>query len=70
MPTYDYRCPTCGKAFDKFVPIAQRDEVACPECGAKPVTRLMTGGGIVRSGGSGPSLGCGSNSGCGSGGFG
>ncbi len=69
MPTYDYRCPDCGKKFDKFVPIAQRDDVACPECGAKPVTRLMTGGGIMRSGGGASNSGFGNSSGCGSGGF-
>lgn len=34
MPVYSYRCPSCGSAFDKFLPMARCGEgQICPECG-------------------------------------
>lgn len=66
MPTYDYRCPKCEKAFEKLVPLAQRDEVTCPECGTKPAVRLLTGGRFMTGQGCSTKSDC-SPSGCGSG---
>ncbi|MDA8442208.1 MAG: zinc ribbon domain-containing protein [Peptococcaceae bacterium] len=66
MPTYDYRCDTCGKTFDKFVPLVERDAVECPVCGTKPVKRLFTGGSFMK--GSSASS-CAKSAGCGSAGF-
>lgn len=46
MPRYDYRCPK-GHEFDDIVKIAERHQVACPECGLlgdiihKPTTLIF-----------------------------
>lgn len=35
MPTYDYRCSSCGATFDQHKKISDRDNTAsdvCPEC--------------------------------------
>jgi putative FmdB family regulatory protein len=67
MPIYEYRCGTCGRAFERLVNGQQA--VACPTCGSADVTRLLSlfglksGQGVVASAGGG---GCG----CGRGGCG
>jgi putative FmdB family regulatory protein len=32
MPTYTYRCDTCGHQFDKFQRISESALTECPEC--------------------------------------
>lgn len=32
MPIYSYRCE-CGERFDALVPMAERQQQPCPECG-------------------------------------
>lgn len=42
MPTYDYRCEACGKIWDSFELISNRDKPCkeeCPHCGEKKVAR-------------------------------
>ncbi len=39
MPTYDYRCPKCGK-FTVTQKITEKALTKCPTCGA-PVNRLI-----------------------------
>lgn len=34
MPLYDFKCPTCGKAFESNTSIAARDDPVSCECGA------------------------------------
>lgn len=35
MPTYEYKCSTCGHRFDEIRPISsRRDPIPCPECQA------------------------------------
>ena len=34
MPTYGYRCPTCGAEFDVVQRMSDPAEASCPECGA------------------------------------
>ena len=34
MPRYDFACRSCGIEFEANVPVAERDNVACPRCGA------------------------------------
>ncbi len=43
MPTYDYRCVSCGHQFEAFQ--SMRDELlkVCPECGGR-IERLISGG--------------------------
>ncbi len=43
MPTYDYKCKSCGKNFEAFQSISEKPLAACPHCGGK-VERLISGG--------------------------
>lgn len=50
MPTYEYECKTCGKAFEVFQSMSDPAIETCPECG-KSVRRLIGGGtGIIFKG--------------------
>jgi putative FmdB family regulatory protein len=39
MPTYDYRCEKCHKAFSLVLSLKQHDskKIACPACGSHVV---------------------------------
>ncbi len=40
MPIYAYKCPQCGKEFEKLLPLSRRDEpVHCEFCMEKEVRR-------------------------------
>jgi putative FmdB family regulatory protein len=54
MPLFEYRCPSCDTAFEKIVPLDQRDQVACPACGVSPTLRQISSF-TARTGGSSPS---------------
>ena len=41
MPWYDYRCDECTKTFEARMPVARRDEAACPDCGSRRVARAF-----------------------------
>jgi putative FmdB family regulatory protein len=43
MPTYEYRCPACGHAFEKFEKMNATARAKCPRCG-KPAERQISGG--------------------------
>lgn len=43
MPTYDYHCSGCGKAFEVFQRMSDEPVSSCPDCGA-PVRRRISGG--------------------------
>ena len=50
MPTYGYRCPTCGHEYEKFQKISDSTRAKCPRCG-KRGERLISGGvGIIFKG--------------------
>ena len=58
MPTYDYSCTKCGKAFELFPSITDKPKRTVPpelkNCRCKaPVTRLLGAGGGVLFRGSG-----------------
>ena len=56
MPMYEYRCEACGEEFEAIVRITEKDDVDCPECGAKAkklVSAFALGGGDSRGGASG-----------------
>jgi|YNPBryantNP2012_1023418.scaffolds.fasta_scaffold332860_1 putative FmdB family regulatory protein len=43
MPIYEYRCPHCGKEFEKLVPMnTDPRNVECPHCGQKGVEKKMS----------------------------
>jgi putative FmdB family regulatory protein len=41
MPLYEYKCERCGARFEAIARIAEKDETACPECGA-PAERQLS----------------------------
>jgi putative FmdB family regulatory protein len=48
MPTYEYECPKCGHAFEKFQSISDPPVKTCPKCRGRKVKRLPgTGAGIL-----------------------
>jgi putative FmdB family regulatory protein len=43
MPTYEYRCLSCGFDFEEFQSIAAEPVTVCPRC-AGHVRRVISGG--------------------------
>jgi len=43
MPTYQYKCNSCGHEFEEFQSITEAPLEKCPACGKKP-RRIITGG--------------------------
>lgn len=51
MPTYEYRCGSCGSRFERFQKMTAEPVSVCPECGGEEVERLISsGGGLVFKG--------------------
>lgn len=51
MPTYEYHCDGCGKNVDIFHSMTAAPAEVCPNCGAKKLHRLISGGsGIIFKG--------------------
>ena len=51
MPTYDYRCESCGNAFEEFQSITAETLKKCPKCGKNKLVRLIgTGAGVIFKG--------------------
>jgi putative FmdB family regulatory protein len=67
MPMYEYRCLSCGMAFEKYVR-AWGDEVACPACDSSRVEKLVSSFAFASAGSFTGSVGGGC--GCGRGGCG
>lgn len=44
MPTYDYRCEKCHKAFSVELTVRQHDtrRIACPKCGSHAVKQQIS----------------------------
>ena len=50
MPTYEYRCKSCGHTLDVSHGMADEPAVNCPQCGAT-CARIISGGiGVVFKG--------------------
>jgi len=43
MPTYEYKCDSCGYLFEEFQSITDKPIEKCPKCNGK-VRRLIGGG--------------------------
>jgi putative FmdB family regulatory protein len=52
MPTYEYKCQTCGYTFRKFQSMKDKPVEKCPKCDGK-VRRLIGSGAAVIFKGSG-----------------
>lgn len=50
MPTYEYRCPSCGHEFEKVQKITSKARPNCPKCGKRAQRRISTGVGLVFKG--------------------
>jgi putative FmdB family regulatory protein len=52
MPTYEYRCESCGHHFERFQSMSEDPIRTCPSCGG-PVCRIIGAGAAVIFKGSG-----------------
>ena len=50
MPTYEYRCPSCGHVFDVFQKMSDEPGAECPECGAAAERQFSAGAGFLFKG--------------------
>jgi putative FmdB family regulatory protein len=51
MPTYDYKCDTCGHKFEQLQSINAGSLKKCPKCGKLKLKRLLgTGVGVIFKG--------------------
>ena len=51
MPTYEYKCSSCGQKFEKFQSITAAPIKKCPHCGKNTAQRLIgTGAGLIFKG--------------------
>jgi putative FmdB family regulatory protein len=51
MPTYEYRCSSCGHKFEKFQSITAAPIKKCPACNKNTAQRLIgTGAGLIFKG--------------------
>ncbi len=53
MPTYDYRCGSCGHEFELFQSMTAKPERVCPKCRRAALTRLIGTGAALLFKGSG-----------------
>ena len=49
MPIYEYECKKCGDCFEELI-MNSSEKIACPECGSKRTSRLMSKFAIKSSG--------------------
>ena len=49
MPTYHYRCSSCGHAFDQFQKFAEDPLTVCPQCEGS-IKRVLQPVGVVFKG--------------------
>lgn len=52
MPSYDFRCKSCGHQFTVKVGVNEKDKVQCPVCQSKDLSQLFTAMNYFRAGGS------------------
>jgi len=50
MPTYEYRCLSCGYYFEKFQSIHDEPVKTCPKCGGKVQKLISSGAGLIFKG--------------------
>jgi putative FmdB family regulatory protein len=51
MPTYDYRCDSCGHELEIFQSMTSSPKRKCPECGTLKLKRVIgAGAGIIFKG--------------------
>jgi putative FmdB family regulatory protein len=50
MPTYDYKCNSCGNRFEVFQSMSSEPVKECPECGGEVRRLIGTGSGPIFKG--------------------
>jgi putative FmdB family regulatory protein len=50
MPTYQYRCPSCGHEFEKFEKITAKTRRKCPQCATRAERVISGGAGLLFKG--------------------
>ncbi len=50
MPTYHYRCPSCGHEFERFEKMNAKSRAKCPACGKRAERMISGGAGLVFKG--------------------
>jgi len=50
MPTYEYKCQTCGYTFEKFQNMKDKPISKCPKCGHKVQRLIGAGAGVIFKG--------------------
>ena len=53
MPTYEYKCKSCGKSLEVFQSMSDAPKRKCPACGKNMLERLIGTGAAVLFKGSG-----------------
>ncbi|MGI6037935.1 MAG: FmdB family zinc ribbon protein [Limnochordia bacterium] len=60
MPLYEYQCPACRLKFEELCSSKERENMKCPQCGAKAELLISTFGFHSPGGKSSASGSCGS----------
>ena len=42
MPIYEYVCESCGRLSERMQKLGDPPPATCPECGARPLARLVS----------------------------
>lgn len=51
MPTYDYKCESCGKVFEVFHGMTEEPKVVCESCNSEDTKKqISSGAGIIYKG--------------------
>lgn len=50
MPTYEYRCESCGYVFEEFQSMKDAPLSKCPKCGGKVQRLISPGAGLIFKG--------------------
>lgn len=50
MPTYEYKCDSCGYNFEKIQSIKDEPLKICPKCNGKAKRLISAGGGFIFKG--------------------
>ncbi len=50
MPTYSYRCPSCGREYDRLQKMSDNTLVECPDCGTRGERQISAGIGFIFKG--------------------
>ena len=50
MPTYDFKCGSCGHLFERLLPISDNSNQKCPVCGKNTQRLISSGIGLIFKG--------------------